>query len=83
MTINRACRHGGSPDDAHEPPVAHQTSGSTTTDHDGSTLSRLDAIEAHLDEMLIQLDQIRAHLAPLLAELAPGKSEDQDRSTPQ
>ncbi|MGH3949953.1 MAG: hypothetical protein ACRDSE_12630 [Pseudonocardiaceae bacterium] len=65
MTINRACRQDG-------------PTSSTTTDHDGSTLGRLNAIEGHLDEMLIQLDQMRAHLAPLLAELAPAKSEGQD-----
>lgn len=78
MTINRACRHGRSTDDAHETPVARRTSGCAKSDHDESTLSRLDAIEAYLYDMLIQLDQIRENLAPLLAELAPAKSEGQD-----
>lgn len=78
MTINKACRRGGRTDDAHEPPVARRTSGGAKSDHDGSTLGRLDAIEALLDEMLIQLDQVRENLAPLLAELAPAEPEGQD-----
>ncbi len=78
MTINRACRQNGPTGSADESPVAQRTSGSTASGHDDGALGRLDAIEAHLDEMLIQLDQIRANLTPLLDEFAPAKPEGQD-----
>lgn len=82
MTINRAYRQDGPSANSHEPPVAERPASRATTDHDGSTLARLDAIEVSLDEMLIQLDQIRENLVPLLTEFAPAQSEEQDRSMP-
>jgi len=75
MTMNEARRRSRPTDNAHGASGAHPTSGSTRTDRDRSALARLDAIEAHLDEMLIQLDQIRENLTPLLAELAPPQTE--------
>jgi len=80
MAINEARRQSGPTDNAHGASGPHPTSSSTKPDRDESTLGRLDAIEAHLDEMLIQLDQIRENLTPLLAELAPPQPE---REAPQ